>query len=57
MVPFAGTGSEMIGAIQAGWDEVVGIEQDPHYCEIAKLRLQYWRMALPPSSPGQNDAA
>ena len=56
MVPFAGTGSEMIGAMQAGWDEVVGIEQNPHYCEIAKLRLQYWRMAVPPSSPGRNDA-
>jgi DNA modification methylase len=56
MVPFAGSGSEMIGAEQAGWDEVVGIEQNPHYCEIAKLRLQYWRMAGPPSSPGRNDA-
>jgi hypothetical protein len=56
MVPFAGSGSEMIGAEQAGWDDVVGIEQNPHYCEIAKLRLQYWRMAVPPSSPGRNDA-
>ena len=56
MVPFAGTGSEMIGAELAGWDEIVGIEQNPHYCEIAKLRLQYWRM-LPPASPGRKDAA
>ena len=45
LVPFAGSGSEMIGAMQAGWDEIVGIEQDSDYCEIAKLRLQHWRMA------------
>jgi hypothetical protein len=56
MVPFAGSGSEMIGAEQAGWDEVVGIEQNPQYCEIAKLRLQYWR-AVSLSSPGRKDAA
>jgi DNA modification methylase len=57
LVPFAGSGSEMIGALQAGWDEIVGVEQDAHYCEIAKRRLEYWREAsiagtvLPPSSP------
>jgi DNA modification methylase len=45
LVPFAGSGSEMIGAMQAGWDEIVGIEQNPHYCEIARARLQHWRMA------------
>jgi site-specific DNA-methyltransferase (adenine-specific) len=38
LVPFAGTGSEIIGALQAGWDEVIGIEQDAHYCEIAAAR-------------------
>jgi hypothetical protein len=57
MVPFAGSGSEMIGAMQAGWDEIVGIEQDARYCEIAKRRLQYWGMAVPPSSSKRNDAA
>jgi len=45
LVPFCGSGSEMIGAYQAGWDEIVGIEQDAHYCEIAKRRLDYWRKA------------
>jgi len=48
-VPFCGSGSEMIGAMQAGWDEIVGVEQNAHYCEIAKRRLEYWRM-LPPAS-------
>ena len=33
----------MIGALLAGWDEIVGIEQDAHYCKISKLRLEYWR--------------
>jgi site-specific DNA-methyltransferase (adenine-specific) len=45
LVPFSGSGSEMIGGMQAGWDEIVGVEQDAHYCEIAELRLQYWGMA------------
>jgi len=38
LVPFAGTGSEIIGALQVGWDEVVGVEQDAHYYEIAAAR-------------------
>jgi len=42
LVPFSGSGSEMIGAIQAGWDEVVGIEQDAQYCEISRQRVKYW---------------
>jgi hypothetical protein len=54
--PFAGSGSEMIGAMQAGWDEIVGIEQNPHYCEIARARLEHWRNLLP-SAPARNDAA
>jgi DNA adenine methylase len=29
----------MIGAMQAGWDEVIGVEQDAHYCKIAEKRI------------------
>jgi site-specific DNA-methyltransferase (adenine-specific) len=54
-VPFLGSGSEMIGAEQAGWDEIVGVEQNAHFCEIANLRIKYWRRA--PASPGRTDAA
>lgn len=36
MVPYAGSGSEMIGAMLAGWDTIYGIEIDPHYADIAK---------------------
>lgn len=39
LVPFSGVSSEMIGCLQAGWDEVVGIEQKTEYIEIAKTRL------------------
>lgn len=42
LVPFSGAGSEMIGALQAGWDTVLGIEQSEHYAEIARKRLIYW---------------
>jgi hypothetical protein len=24
-------------------DEIAGVEQDPHYCEIANGRLNYWQ--------------
>ena len=39
LVPFSGSGSEMIGALLAGWDRVVGIEIVPEYVTIAKTRL------------------
>lgn len=52
LVPFAGSGSEMIGAKQAGWDEIVGVDQDAHYCEIAKRRLKALADCLGQSSVG-----
>lgn len=39
LVPYAGSGSEMIGAVRAGWDDVVGVELDAHYVGIARSRL------------------
>jgi site-specific DNA-methyltransferase (adenine-specific) len=39
LVPFSGAGSEMIGCLQAGWDEVVGIEGEEKYIAIAKARI------------------
>jgi site-specific DNA-methyltransferase (adenine-specific) len=39
VVPFAGTGSEMAGALRAGWDEVIGIEYEEEYCDIAEKRI------------------
>lgn len=39
LVPFSGSGSEMIGALLAGWQHVCGIEGEAKYVEIAKKRL------------------
>lgn len=39
LVPFSGSGSEIIGCLQAGWDEVVGIERESEYIAIAKERI------------------
>jgi site-specific DNA-methyltransferase (adenine-specific) len=41
LVPFCGSGSEMIGALLAGWDDVHGIENDPEYIEIARARVAF----------------
>ena len=38
LVPFSGSGSEMLSCLLAGWDEVIGVEQDAGYCEVAWLR-------------------
>lgn len=42
LIPWAGTGSEAIGALRAGWDEVVMIERDEQYIPIAVARLTAW---------------
>lgn len=42
LVPFSGTGSEVIGCLKAGWDKVIGIEISEEYCEIAKKRIEWW---------------
>ncbi|MBU2742256.1 DNA methyltransferase, partial [Acidithiobacillus albertensis] len=42
LVPFSGSGSEMIGALLAEWDEVTGIEQSAEYAVIARKRLAWW---------------
>jgi site-specific DNA-methyltransferase (adenine-specific) len=42
LIPFAGSGSEMIGAWQAGFEEIVGIEMMSEYRELALARIAYW---------------
>lgn len=42
-VPFAGVASEMIGAMQAGWDVIDGVELTEKYIPIAEARIEYWR--------------
>ncbi len=39
LVPFSGSGSEMIAGLQAGWDIVEGVEMDETYTMIATDRI------------------
>lgn len=39
LVPFSGSGSEILGARAAGWDYVLGIEREKQYAAIAEGRL------------------
>ena len=39
LVPFAGAGSEIIGALRAGWEEVAGIELEAEHVRWAELRI------------------
>lgn len=41
--PFAGTMSESIGAMLAGWEEITAIELDPEYAELGRERFEWWR--------------
>jgi len=43
LIPFAGVGSEMIGAQFAGWDEIDGVELTAEYVPINEARRQWWR--------------
>ncbi|HUF77881.1 MAG TPA: hypothetical protein VMR44_03075 [Thermoanaerobaculia bacterium] len=38
-VPFCGSGSEMVGAVRAGWPQVWGADRDPGWLPIAERRL------------------
>ena len=42
LVPFSGSGSEMIGALQAGWEYVEGVELTEEYIPISEARIKYW---------------
>ena len=39
LVPFSGVGSEIIGALNAGWDRVTGIELEADYLVQARRRI------------------
>lgn len=57
LVPFSGAGSEMIGALLAGWDEVVGIELSPEYADIARRRIAHWTGRTLDDAPRQAPVA
>jgi DNA modification methylase len=41
-VPFCGSGSEIIGAIKAGYEDIEGCEINDDYIKIAEARIDYW---------------
>jgi len=43
LIPFSGSGSEGIGALLAGFEEIVMIDSEEEYCEIAEARMAYWK--------------
>jgi hypothetical protein len=52
LIPYCGTGSEAIGALRAGWEEIVGIQRvsdadERAYVEIARARLSRWEQVRP----------
>lgn len=47
MIPFAGSGSEVVGAMLAGWEEIVGIEREEEYVDIAQRRVEFWGQKRP----------
>ncbi len=42
-VPFAGVGSEVLGAILAGWDEIEAIELEAKHVSVGNLRISKWK--------------
>lgn len=54
IIPYAGAGSEMIGALQAGWSEVIGVENNSEYASILRARVRAW---VPEAERGQYVAA
>lgn len=41
LVPFSGVGSEIIGALLAGWEYVVGVEISGTYSGISRMRISH----------------
>jgi hypothetical protein len=40
LVPFAGEGSEVIGALKAGWEEIAGIEREEEHVQAGARRIR-----------------
>lgn len=41
--PFAGSGSEVIGGIKAGFTNYIGCEINQEYIDIANARIEFWK--------------
>lgn len=47
-VPFCGSASEIIGAMLAGWEEIVGVDLDVNdeYLPVAQARINFWQEVI-----------
>jgi len=52
LIPFAGSGSEIIAAMMAGWRRIVAIESSEQMCELALARVAWWRRRIAEMGPG-----
>jgi hypothetical protein len=46
LIPFAGVMSEGIGALLAGFDEIVAVEMEADYCDIGRERMAWWEQSM-----------
>ena len=46
LVPFSGVSSECIGALLAGWEEIIGVEGEANYAKIGRTRLEWWEQRM-----------
>ena len=56
LVPFAGVGSEVIGALLAGWEDVIGVELLEANARMARVRIAWWEAwaaSLGTTDPGE----
>ncbi len=42
LVPFAGSGSEVIGALLAGWRDVTAVEMSEQMVDLCRARVGWW---------------
>lgn len=57
LVPFSGAGSEICGALEAGWEDVVGIEMEEQSAEWARARIAALLSTNPAERKGRRDDA
>lgn len=51
LIPFSGSGSELIAAQMHGFTDVTGIELSPEFAEISRQRLEAWKDKQPYYKP------
>lgn len=53
LIPYAGTGSEIIAAMLAGWRRIVAVEMSDQWAAVARRRVAWWQQAIESGSRGE----